>query len=224
MAQTSTQHPIPNRSTGSVLFVSELPDEVDMYSVALELSGLRTVHVHTPLEALSVSKEVMLLAVILDAGRYRCRSSSAEDQPLRLRSRLQVPVIVLTTDGSGPDSDTPRPLGCDRVLAKPCLPDTLRQVLEEVLEHPKPSFETEAPATDLIKSERQTLTARCCAAIQRSGLRMTRARAAVATAQALLERKTGGTPVVTSAASGASGLEAHAANTPGRGLESDRQN
>ena len=224
MALTSPPHPIPNRPDGSVLFVSELSDEVDMYSTALELSGFRTVHVHTPREALSVSKDVTLLAVILDAGRYRCGSSSAEAQPLGLGSRLQVPVIVLTTDGSGPDTATSRRLGWDRVLAKPCLPDALRQVLEEVLEHPKPSFEAEAPVTDLIKSECQTLTDRCRAAIQRSRLRFTVAGAGVARAQALLERKAGGTPVVTSAESGASDIARHAAHPPERGFESERQN
>ena len=113
-----------------MLFVSELPDEVDMYSAALELSGFRTVHVHTPGEALSVCKETASIAVILDAGRY--------PRPVGLGSGLRVPVIVLATDGTGMDADT-RPVGCERVLIKPCLPDALVRALEEVLEHRKPT-------------------------------------------------------------------------------------
>ena len=130
-----TQDARLNRSMdlSSVLFMSDLTDEVEMYSAALELSGFRTMHVRTPLEALYVSERTEPIAIIVNAGQSRRGLPPDSAQHLGLKARLRVPVIVLTAHATGSDPDIPRHIGCERVLLKPCLPDALVQALEDVL-------------------------------------------------------------------------------------------
>ena len=44
-----------------------------------------------------------------------------------------LPVVVLTGSGFDHDSQDARRAGCDRLLAKPCLPERLAQSIDEVL-------------------------------------------------------------------------------------------
>lgn len=135
MTEASGQGPDlrPSACSPSVLFVSELQDEVDMYSVALELSGFRTTHVSTLAEAFDVSAAAPV-AVILDAGRtgYGLRRDNTRHHGVK--AGLRVPVIMLTTQATGSDRMTAGQIGCDRLLQKPCLPDVLVQALEDVLD------------------------------------------------------------------------------------------
>lgn len=105
-----------------------------MYSAALELSGFRPIHVRTPDEGLHVAVDLAPIAVILDGGRSHPGLPPDGVQHLNLKASLHVPVILLTTHATGSDPDTPRRIGCERVLLKPCLPSALVQALEDVLD------------------------------------------------------------------------------------------
>ena len=48
-----------------------------------------------------------------------------------------VPVICLSGYGGAVQEDRARRAGCDRLIEKPCLPDTLSEAAQEVLRHPR---------------------------------------------------------------------------------------
>jgi CheY-like chemotaxis protein len=147
MAYTSRLYPrpAPPQTSNRVLIMGESPDEREMYAVALRLSGFSTLEASTPADATRLAAELRLVAVILDAGRLGSKPQVAFARRLQHGRPSRLPVIVLTTQAPAAP-DRARRAGFERVLLKPCLPQALVHVLEDVLHDQERSVPADAPA------------------------------------------------------------------------------
>ena len=105
----------------------------EMYAVALGMIGFRTAEAGTAAEALAAALTLQPDIVVSDLtlpdgdGCELCaRLSSGEET-------RAIPMIALTGRSADDDFDRCAAAGCVRVLVKPCAPDVLAQVIDEVL-------------------------------------------------------------------------------------------
>ena len=116
-----------------VLLVEDDLDTREMYAVALGMIGFRTAEAGTAAEALAAALTLHPDIVVSDLtlpdgdGCELCaRLSSGEET-------RAIPMIALTGRSADDDFDRCAAAGCVRVLVKPCAPDVLAQVIDEVL-------------------------------------------------------------------------------------------
>lgn len=117
-----------------VLLISESPDEREMYAASLRRNGFCTLQAANAADAYRLAAELPPSAIVTDV-----RLAGSEDG-LHLTQRLKqdertrgVPVIVLTAYLFPHDRDAAARAGCDVFLSKPCLPDSLSQVVSELV-------------------------------------------------------------------------------------------
>lgn len=114
-----------------VLLVDDDADTLDMYAVGLAGEGFRPV---TTRDVTSVALQVDALnpTVIVTDVHFRDGSGWAVVELLK-RSQPPTPVVVLTSSSTPAIAARAQELGCAAVVAKPCLPDDLADILRTVL-------------------------------------------------------------------------------------------
>lgn len=116
-----------------MLLVEDDRDTREMYSVYLSYSGLRVTEAPSGRRALERVREQTPDVVVTDIampgmdGLELSRRLRA-DPPTR-----DVPIIAV----SGNPTPLAREAGCDVMLEKPCTPDRLLHVIEDVLDKPR---------------------------------------------------------------------------------------
>lgn len=121
----------------TVLLVEDHQDTRQMYAQFMSLS-FRVLEAGTGAEAmrvLSLQRPDILITDLslpdLDGFDLIAR--------IRIEPSLQdIPVICLSGYGGYANEQRARELGCERLLQKPCLPDTLADTVAEVLRSPRP--------------------------------------------------------------------------------------
>lgn len=119
---------------GRVLIVGEANDEREMYSEALRLEGFCTLQAATEAAAIRLVDELHPSVVVISNGRLDTSQALDLVRHVKLENlRTAPPVVVLTTHARQADLDTARRAGCDRVVLKPCTPDLLGRILDDLL-------------------------------------------------------------------------------------------
>ncbi len=116
-----------------VLLVEDDRDTREMYTEYLTYSGLRVTEASTGRRALERAREQTPDVVVTDIAM-------PEMDGLELSRRLRaspptrdVPIIAV----SGNATPRARDAGCDVVVEKPCTPDRLLHIIEDVLDRPR---------------------------------------------------------------------------------------
>jgi two-component system, cell cycle response regulator DivK len=120
-----------------VLLVDDEPDQVEMYQLALELSGFRVVSAYTGTEGFAQAQRARPAVIVLD---LRLPDLSGWDVCARLRSdpaTERIPVIILTAAAAPTVGEQAAAAGCKAHLTKPCFPDRLIQTIREVIGTPE---------------------------------------------------------------------------------------
>ena len=116
-----------------VLLVDDDPDQVDMYSYALQIAGFVVDAAGTGADAVVRARERHPDVIVLDVrlpdmnGWDVCASLKAD--PVT----EHVPVIVLTAAVTATLATDAANAGCAAYLLKPCYPDQLTTVIRDVL-------------------------------------------------------------------------------------------
>jgi CheY-like chemotaxis protein len=116
-----------------VLLVDDDRDTREMYSEYLTHSGMRVTSANCGRRALERAHEQLPNVVVTDIAMPEMDGAELSrrlraDPPTR-----DIPIIAVTGNGSVRAHEA----GCDVVLEKPCTPDHLRDVIEEVLAKPR---------------------------------------------------------------------------------------
>jgi len=117
----------------TVLIVDDFDDNRQMYAEFLTFCGFRVVEAANGVEAIDKAKEVVPDLVVMDLSLPVLDGWEATRRLKADPATRHIPVVALTGHALEGHSQGARDAGCDRFLAKPCLPekllDTVRQVL-----------------------------------------------------------------------------------------------
>lgn len=116
-----------------VLLVDDDRDTREMYSEYLSYSGMRVAEAPSAYRALERAREQKPDVVVTDIAMPGMDGLDLSRQLRSEGSMHDVPIIAL----SGQASERAREAGFDVVLLKPCGPDTLLHVIEDVLNKPR---------------------------------------------------------------------------------------
>jgi CheY-like chemotaxis protein len=124
----------PPGTTGArVLLVDDDPDQVEMYTLALEASGFRVVAAYTGEAAFARAVDASPDVIVLDV-RLPDMTGWTVCEMLKTDARTKhIPVVVLTAAASPTLSQRAIDAGCAAQLLKPCYPDELTRALRAVL-------------------------------------------------------------------------------------------
>jgi CheY-like chemotaxis protein len=117
-----------------VLLVEDFADVREMYAQYLRFAGFTVEEASRGDEAIERARVVRPTIVVMDmslpvlTGWEATRIMKADP---RLRA---IPVVALTAHALEGESAKAREAGCDRFVAKPCLPADLVKILAEVLD------------------------------------------------------------------------------------------
>jgi len=103
-----------------------------MYSEYLSYSGLTVTQASTGKRALESVKAQIPDIVVTDIAMPDMDGLELSRRLRAQASTMDVPIIAV----SGQASERAREAGADVVLDKPCEPDTLLHIIEDVLKHP----------------------------------------------------------------------------------------
>jgi CheY-like chemotaxis protein/predicted RNA-binding Zn-ribbon protein involved in translation (DUF1610 family) len=129
-----------------VLLVEDDCDSREMYAAGLEWAGFRVASVGDGTTALTQAVSLSPQVVVTDLhvpglnGLELCR---------RLKmtaSTASIPVIAVTGAARQSDVELARAAGFDRVLIKPCLPDALRDTIQDLLDRSARARDTSTEA------------------------------------------------------------------------------
>lgn len=145
---------LPFGQTPLVLLVDDNPDTLEMYALGLQYEGFDV--------ATATDGEIALKAVALNrpdcivADVRMPRMTGLEFREVLSRSpeTAAIPVIALTGLRAQADLETARAAGFDRVLVKPCPPETVAREIVHVLAM---SAEARARAKDAVARATQVL-------------------------------------------------------------------
>jgi len=153
------------RGEPSVLVVDDYADSRQMYAELLAYAGYRVAEARDGAEAIAMAHRILPDLIVMDLslpvidGWEATRRLKADE-----RTRL-IPVLALTghaPEGLAGHSEAARDAGCDAFLAKPCSPETLLEVIQEMLLAPRRSVQVDAmasPAVDATASPSVDATA-----------------------------------------------------------------
>jgi two-component system phosphate regulon response regulator PhoB len=121
-----------------VLIVDDEPDQVEMYRLGLEASGLRVAGAFTGADALRRARGERPLTIVLDV-RLPDMSGWEVCAALKRDPRTQqIPIIILTAAAEPSLQEQAQAAGCAASLLKPCFPDELARHIRAVV---APRFE-----------------------------------------------------------------------------------
>lgn len=115
-----------------MLLVEDDRDTRQMYSEFLSHSGLEVTEAPTGYRALERAREHRPDVVVTDIAMPGMDGLELSRTLRREDATSDVPIIAV----SGNASERAREAGCNVVLEKPCAPDTLLHVIEDVLKDP----------------------------------------------------------------------------------------
>ena len=133
--------------TYKVLVVDDFEDNRAMYAEFLRYSGFDVTEASNGAEAIEKATALRPDVVIMDLslpivdGWEATRRLKAEP-----RTR-DIPIVALTGHALEGHSQGAREAGCNRFLAKPCLPETLLETLRELLSGGAPPGHPSGPKT-----------------------------------------------------------------------------
>ena len=116
-----------------MLLVDDERDQVEMYQLALEVSGFDVVAAYDGADALAHARARLPSAIVLDlrlpdiSGWEIC--SALKRDP----GTKHIPIIILTAAASSTLPQQAEAAGCSACLLKPCFPDHLTRILREVI-------------------------------------------------------------------------------------------
>jgi CheY-like chemotaxis protein len=120
----------------AVLLVDDSVDTLEMYALALQLAGYRALTATNAERALGQLEHDHPDAVVTDILFHSGPDGWALIQQIRSNPATQpLPVVVLTGRVESAVAVNAKQAGCIAVLTKPCLPEDLVKVLQDVLRH-----------------------------------------------------------------------------------------
>lgn len=125
--------PLPNQPAPLVLLVDDEPDQVEMYQVALEISGFDVIAALRGSDALESARLRVPDVIVLDirlpdmSGWDVCKALKQDDRT------SGIPIIVLTAAATLTLPQQSQAAGCATYLVKPCFPDLLTRTVRDVI-------------------------------------------------------------------------------------------
>jgi CheY-like chemotaxis protein len=120
-------------TTRKVLIVDDFEDNRAMYAEFLRYSGFEVAEASNGAEAIEKATKLAPDVVVMDLSLPVLDGWEATRR-LKGDSRTRhIPVVALTGHALEGHSQGAREAGCDWFLAKPCLPETLLETLNELL-------------------------------------------------------------------------------------------
>jgi CheY-like chemotaxis protein len=116
-----------------VLLVEDDRDTREMYSEYLTYSGLRVAEASSGSRALERAREQTPDVVVTDIAMPGMDGIELSRQLRSSPPTRDVPIIAVT----GNSSARARDAGCNVVVEKPCTPDCLLHIIEDVLDKPR---------------------------------------------------------------------------------------
>ena len=121
------------RSFPLVLLVDDEPDQVEMYTLGLELAGFDVISALNGTEGIRLAMQSLPDAVVLDIrlpdimGWDVCATLKADPRT------KHIPVVILTAAATATLPQQVSASGCAAYLLKPCFPDQLARQVRQVL-------------------------------------------------------------------------------------------
>jgi DNA-binding response OmpR family regulator len=122
----------------SVLVVESNADTAEMYAVGLDLAGFHPVIASDVRDAMDHLQRERPTALVAEASDDRGSVWNLIRAVKAQETTREIPLIVLTTRTDRAIPQRIEELGCDALLLKPCLPETLSAVLRCLLLGPMP--------------------------------------------------------------------------------------
>ena len=120
--------------TPRVLLVNDSVDEREMYAECFRRQGFCTLQASSATDAFKLASELPPAAIITDVRLSGEADGLALTRRLKEDERMRgVPVVVLTGFVFPHDQEAAAQAGCDAFVPKPCLPDALSAVVEELI-------------------------------------------------------------------------------------------
>jgi two-component system, cell cycle response regulator DivK len=125
--------------TYKVLVVDDFEDNRAMYAEFLRYSGFDVIEASDGAEAIEKATALQPDVVIMDLSLPIVDGWEATRRLKAERRTRDIPIIALTGHALEGHSRGAREAGCNRFLAKPCLPETLLETVRELLSGGVPS-------------------------------------------------------------------------------------
>ena len=119
--------------TFKVLVVDDFEDNRAMYAEFLRYSGFDVTEASDGAEAIEKATALRPDVVIMDLSLPIVDGWEATRRLKAEPSTRDIPIVALTGHALEGHSQGAREAGCNRFLAKPCLPETLLETLRELL-------------------------------------------------------------------------------------------
>jgi CheY-like chemotaxis protein len=119
--------------TRKVLIVDDFEDNRAMYAEFLRYSGFEVVEASNGLEAIEKAKAHLPHIVVMDLSLPVLDGWEATRRLKGDPTTSHIPIVALTGHALEGHSQGARDAGCDGFLAKPCLPETLLETVEQML-------------------------------------------------------------------------------------------
>ncbi len=122
-----------NAVTRTILVVDDFQDNRAMYAEFLRYSGFDVVEAANGLEAIQQAASILPDVIVMDLSLPVLDGWEATRRLKRDATTRHIPVIALTGHALQGHLQDARDAGCDRVLAKPCLPEVLLETIHGVI-------------------------------------------------------------------------------------------
>ena len=123
----------PSEMAPLILLVDDFEDNRAMYAEYLAYSGYRVEQASDGEEALELTRRLRPDVVVMDMSLPVMDGWEATRRLKADEATKHIPIIALTGHAVGTLARGAQDAGCDAFLAKPCLPETLVQKLEELI-------------------------------------------------------------------------------------------
>jgi two-component system cell cycle response regulator DivK len=131
----------PKRALPLVLVVDDFEDNRAMYAVYLTYSGYDVVEAGDGAEAVDVASKRLPDMIVMDLSLPVMDGWEATRRLKADPRTRHIPIIALTGHALEGHSRDAREAGCNAFLAKPCLPESLVEKVEELMKAAKASNE-----------------------------------------------------------------------------------
>jgi two-component system, cell cycle response regulator DivK len=116
-----------------ILLADDFEDSRELYRAYFEFKGYRIVIAADGIEALQRAREDQPAVILLDARMPGMTGTEVMQELKQDRRFTGVPIVALTAHALPAERDAFLSNGFDAVIAKPCLPEDLVQVIEKLL-------------------------------------------------------------------------------------------
>jgi two-component system, cell cycle response regulator DivK len=132
-----------------VLLLQPARDDREMYVLFLQCHGVTTLAASTPVQAMAMVPSVDV--IVTGIGLAGMTDGLEFVRAVRRAAARHIPVIVLTAHADRNHREWAFAAGCDRFIAKPCLPEALMGEIYEVCgESPRPTADI-APTLTIVR-------------------------------------------------------------------------